>query len=126
MKSHPLLDPKVYRSLSNLAAYNILPLNLLKLTYVLLRLYIPGVILFATDGAEGIRAYSELTLTRVRTLICNSNPGEDGELVEGLTFDWINGRIYWASGGGIYTANERGTDLKQVFNSTECESTLIT
>ena len=71
---------------------------------------------FGTDEGGGIRVYSELD---VRTLISSN------EDLVGLTFDWINSKIYYASWNRIYSANEDGKAVQTAFESTQCESTLL-
>ena len=69
------------------------------------------------DHGEGIGVYTESTLN-VSTLISNS------EDLEGLTFDWIHSKIYYASHKRIYVSKEDGTGVQTVFMSSKCESIL--
>ena len=74
--------------------------------------------MFGTEHSEGIRAYTEST-SDLRTVITKS------EDLEGLTFDWIHRKIYYASHDRIYASNESGPGYQTVFETAECESTLI-
>ena len=84
---------------------------------------IPLRVYYGTARGLGIVAYSVSTSGEItspaRTLIPSS------EDLEGLTFDWINSKIYYATTNRIYAANADGTGVQTVFVSTQCEPTLF-
>ena len=79
---------------------------------------LPVLIYYGTDRGSGIVEKSVST-GRERTLIPST------EDLEGLTFDWTNSKIYYATTNRIYAANEDGTGVQTVFESRECELTLF-
>ena len=44
---------------------------------------------------------------------------------EGLTFNWVNGKFYYAETNRIYSADEDGDYVQKVFESKLCGLTLL-